>query len=731
MLNKFPFFKQLDAMDCGATCLRMIAKYYGKTYTLKFLREMCYTDREGVSLLGISDAAERIGLRTLCARLSFSNVKNEAPLPFIAYWRERHFVVVYKINKKYVYIADPGHGLLKLSITDFIKGWANFNNNNEEEGFALFLEPSPNFYEQEDDNKKNKVSLAYYFNYLKPYKKYFTQIFIGLIVSTAIQLIFPFTTQALVDIGINTQDISFIYLILLAQLILFLSRTTTEFIRSWLLLHITSRINISILSDFLIKLMKLPVSFFDKKVTGDIIQRMQDHSRIQDFLTTSSLNTLFSIINIIIFGGILAFYNIKMFLIFFFGSIVYLIWITLFLNKRKELDYKNFEQSARIQNSTIQLLSGMQEIKLQSCEKQKRWEWEKIQAKLFKLNIKSLVLGQIEGSGAGFINEFKNILLTFYAAKSVIDGEMTLGMMLASQYIIGQLNGPVIGLIGFTQTAQSAKISMERLGEIHNMNNEESESLTKEVLDSENSDISIENLSFQYGGPRSTYVLKDLNLKIPSGKVTAIVGSSGSGKTTLLKLLLKFYPTTEGKICFGNTNINDIQFKVWRDKFGVVMQESFIFSDSIAENIIIGTEKIQKEKLKEAAKIANIREFVEKLPLGYNTKIGPDGQGISQGQRQRLLIARAVYKDPKILLLDEATNSLDAQNEKVIINNLNDFFKGRTVVVVAHRLSTVKNADQIVVLDQGKVVEIGTHKQLIELKGSYFNLIKNQLELGD
>jgi ATP-binding cassette subfamily B protein len=729
MVNSFPFYKQLDAMDCGPSCLRMITKYYGRAFSLQALRDKCFVSREGVSLLGISDGAESIGLRTLPARLSMKNLAENSPLPCIVYWRQRHFVVVYKIKKNIVYIADPAHGLLKLTTKEFEHGWINTTGEEDPEGFALFLEPGPEFYKTSQEENERKIGFKHFFYYLYIYRKYLFQIFLSLFIVTIIQLIIPFSTQAIVDIGINNKDLGFIYLILLAQIVLFISRSSTEIIRGWLLLHITIRINISVLSDFLAKIMKLPVSFFDKKRTGDLLQRLADHTNIESFLTRSCIHALFSIINLLTFGAILALYNLPLFGIFFAGSVLYLLWIIIFLKRRKDLNYKFFEQSAEIQNATIQLLTGIQEIKLQSCEKQKRWEWERIQAKIFKLNLKTLALGQIEGNGASFINEIKNILITFYAAKTVIDGEMTLGMMLAAQFIIGQLNGPILALIEFIQSAQSAKISLERLGEIHNIKDEEDNSLPLEPAE-KGQDIVIKNLSFQYGSKRSPYVIKDLNLTIPYGKVTAIVGSSGSGKTTLLKLLLKFYSCNEGSINFGSTNINNIRYSIWRKKFGVVMQESFVFSESIARNLTVGEEQIDKEKLKHAINVANIKELIETLPIGYNTKIGQDGQGLSQGQRQRLLIARAVYKDPEILLLDEATNSLDANTEKTILNNLTEFYKGRTVVVVAHRLSTVKNADQIVVLDKGQIIETGNHKELIEAKGSYYNLVSNQLELG-
>lgn len=733
MRKKFPFYLQLDAMDCGATCLRMIAKHYGKEISITKLRDRCFTNREGVSLLEISDAAESIGLHTLCARLSFENLAKEAPLPCIVHWRERHFLIVYAVKKNIVYVSDPAHGLVTYSIEEFKKAWISSGNNEEPEGFALFLEPRADFYEEEEESRTSSrvIGSKYYLSYLRPYRKYYIQLGLSLLVATVIQIILPFLTQSMVDVGVNNQDLSFVYVVLLAQIVLLLSGKAGEFMRSWLLLHMTSRISISILSDFLIKLMKLPISFFDRKTPGDIMQRIYDHDRIQGFFTSTMIEFLFTIINFFVFGTILAFYNIQIFLIYLGFSFAYFGWIWFFLRKRKELDYKNYDQNVANHNNTLQLVTGMQEIKMQNCERQKRWEWERIQARFFKLSIQRLSLSQIEGTGAVVLMELRNIFLTFFAASLVIEGQMTLGMMLAIQYIAGQLNGITWSVINFVHVAQDAMVSIERLSEIHAKDDEEiKQSFASTPLTDDMRDIVIDKISFQYGGPRSKYVLKDLSLTIPKGKVTAIVGSSGSGKTTILKLLLKSYEPTEGTINYGETNIRNISFKNWRSKFACVMQESYMFSDTIAKNIAVGEEVINKERLKYATVAANIREFIEGLPLEYNTKIGDNGIGVSQGQRQRLFIARAVYKNSDILLLDEATNALDANNEKVIINHLNEYFQGKTVVVVAHRLSTVKNADQIVVLDEGQIVEIGTHEELVSAQGPYYNLVKNQLDLN-
>ena len=603
----------------------------------------------------------------------------------------------------------------------------------EDTGIALLLEPTPEFYNKEFDEDyriDNSKSFRSIFQYLQPYKKLVVQLLIGLLLGSLLQLIFPFLTQSIVDVGINTANIHFVYIVLFAQLALFAGRLSVEFIRNWILYHISSRINIAILTDFLIKLMKLPMSYFDSKKTGDIMQRMDDHHRIQNFLTGTSLNTLFSIFNLLIFSFVLAMYNVLIFFVFISASLLYIFWIAVFLKKRKQLDYKQFEIFAQQQSKTIQIVQGMQEIKLHGCEKQKRWEWERLQAKIFRLGIKGLALNQWEQTGAFFINESKNIVITFLSAQAVINGQMTLGGMLAIQYIAGQLNGPIEQMIGFVQSWQLAKISLDRLNEVHSLTDEEP---ANQILNTElptDKRINLNNVSFTYPGAGNQAVLKDINLNIPAGKITAIVGTSGSGKTTLLKLLLRFYDTQKGAIKAGGIEVTNLSHKTWRQSIGVVMQDSFIFSDSIAANIAIGDEIINIQKLKEAATIANILEFIESLPLGFNTKIGAEGNGISAGQKQRILIARAVYKCPDYIFFDEATNSLDSNNESIIMKNLAGFFKNKTVLVVAHRLSTVKNADQIVVLNNGVITECGTHSELTNMKGEYFTLVKNQLELG-
>ncbi len=831
----FPHFRQRNQMDCGPTCLYIISKHYGRNFSIEKLRELTEIGKEGVNILGISDAAEKIGFRTLAVQPTLQQLKEDVKLPCILHWSQNHFVVLYKIKKPSpfsfgegsgmrFYISDPGKSLLKYTEKEFVEGWItgivqseetslqpisegegtrmgvekvvdNFQhqptkniliinpdlvetgeNNSQQSplgsspfpspspserigevipnqssvtsskfplhpegigeavGIALVLEPTPAFYNNhydEDYNEQKSNRFGSIISYLFPYKKLIVQLMLGLLLGSLLQLILPFLTQSVIDKGVNTGNLPFVYIILFAQLALFAGRLGVEFIRGWILYHISSRINISILTDFLIKLMKLPVSYFDSKKTGDIMQRMNDHSRIQSFLTGTSLSTLFSLFNLVIFSVVLAMYNMGIFAVFVIASVLYILWILIFLKKRKQLDYKQFDIAAAEQSKTMEIVQGMQEIKLHGCEKPKRWQWERLQARTFRLGMKGLALNQWQQTGAFFINEGKNIFITFLAAQAVINGQITLGGMLAIQYIIGQLNSPIEQMINFVQSWQLAKISLDRLNEIHSLTDEEpSNKLLSTILPTDKT-IELSNISFTYPGAGNETVLKNINLLIPNGKITAIVGTSGSGKTTLLKLLLKFYAAQTGTVKNGGNDIENISHRTWRKAIGVVMQESFIFNDSIAANIAVGDENIDTISLKQAAITANILEFIESLPLGFNTKIGGEGVGVSAGQKQRILIARAVYKNPDYIFFDEATNSLDANNETVIMKNLAYFFENRTVVVVAHRLSTVKNADNIVVLNKGMITEVGTHNELIKLKGEYFTLVKNQLELGE
>jgi len=734
LLKNFPTYKQIDSKDCGPACIKIIVKYFGGNISIQALRQLCETNRSGSSLLNISNAAEKIGIRTLAVKIALNDII-EASLPCILHWNKNHYVVLYKIKNNELYISDPAHGLLKYSQEEFLKSWIG-NNADEttEEGIALLLETTPKFFEDINDNSVEAGMKPFGFSmlstYVWKYKKFLWQLIIGLLAGSLLQLVFPFLTQSVVDVGIKNQDVHFVYLILFAQLFLFIGRTAIEVIRSWILLHLSTRINISLVSDFFIKLMSLPIAFFDTRMTGDILQRINDHRRIERILTSSSLSTLFSLFNLVIFGMVLAYYSLAIFGIFVVGSVLYFGWILIFFKKRRDLDYKRFSQVSQEQSKVIELINGMQEIKLHNAEKQKRWGWEHLQARLFKISVEGLALEQYQSVGSNFINELKNILITVLSAILVIEGKITLGMMLAISYIVGQLNAPITQLIQFMRELQDAKISLERLAEIHNKEDEDSIKLDKINDLDENQDIKVEEVDFRYTGSEAE-VLKKLSLSIPANKITAIVGVSGSGKTTLMKLLLKFYDPNVGKISIGNQDLKNISQKSWRDLCGVVMQEGYIFNDTIANNIAVGSDYIDKDRLKQAVDIANIQDFIGTLPLSYNTKIGMEGVGLSTGQKQRLLIARAVYKNPKFLFFDEATSALDANNEKEIMKKLNTFFENKTVVVIAHRLSTVKNADQIVVLDQGKIVELGGHKELVDLKGNYYKLVKNQLELGN
>lgn len=720
----FQVYKQLDGMDCGPSCLRMVAKHYGRSYNLRTLSKLCGFNREGVSLLGLSETAEKIGFRSIGVRLNTEQLK-KAKIPCILHWRHYHFVVLYKIKKNKYYIADPAAGLVTLDEATFINSWASENGS----GIGLLLSPTPQFYEQ-DDEKGDEIRWAFLLRYLITYRKLVFQLLLALGVGSILQLITPFLTQSVIDIGINTRNLNFIYIILIAQAMLIIGRVSVEFIRSWILLHVSTRVNVSILTDFLIKLMKLPISFFDTKMTGDIMQRMNDQKKIESFLTGSTLSTLFSVVNLLVFSVVLAYFNAAIFFVFVVSSSLYTTWIVIFLKRRRTLNYKSFEVASKNQSSIVQLVNGMQEIKLNNCEQQKRWEWEHIQARLFKFNVKNLALSQYQQGGSAFINEGANLLITFLSAKAVIDGNLTLGAMMAVQYIIGQLNSPIQQFLGFIQGYQDAKISLERLNEIHQMEDEEPTNRDWNHSLPHNKNITINNLTFRYPGAGNEPVLEKIDLYIPHGKTTAIVGMSGSGKTTILKLLLRFYEPEKGEIKVGDQLLDNFSFKAWRSQCGVVMQDGFIFSDTIERNIAVGDDYPDREKLKHAIKVANIQDFIDGLPLGLNTKIGAEGNGISQGQRQRMLIARAVYKNPHYIFFDEATNALDANNERIIMNNLDEFFAGRTVVIVAHRLSTVSNADNIIVLDKGRIIEQGSHYELTALKGDYYRLVKNQLELG-
>lgn len=735
-MPKLKIIYQRDSRDCGPASLKMITDYYGNNYNLEEIQSLFHIGKSGVALLSISEAAEKIGFKTLGCIIPFKKLVEEVPLPCILHWEQNHFTVLYKVRKRNLlnrnlklFVADPALGKTIYSEQEFKEKWLSTRMEGTNRGILLMLEPSSRFF-YTNKQEKSKSGLKFLISYFARYRKFFVQLILGLIFGCFVQLIFPFLTQLIVDQGIMHKDFRFIYVILFAQMMLILSRASVDFIRSWILLHISTRINISIISDFFIKLMKLPMSYFDSKLTGDILQRIDDHERVEKLITTRSLETLFSLFTLLIFGIVLSQYSIKIFLVFIIGSALYGLWLLLFLRKRRVLDYKLFDISSKEHSMNYQLIQGMQEIKLNDYETIKRWEWEDIKAEMFNLNISILQLNQKQEAGNIVINESKNILITVIAALSVINNEMSMGMMLATQYIIGQLSVPIEQTMNLVNYIQDSKLSLDRINEIHRKDDEDSKELNNSQFEVQDKSIILKDIAFQYQGPKSPYVLKNISISIRQNETTAIVGASGSGKTTLLKLILKYYQPLKGSIHIGSYDLSSISAKKWRKSCGVILQDSFLFSESIARNIALTDREIDKNRLVLAAKTANIHDFIMQLPLKYNTEIGNEGQNLSHGQRQRILIARIIYKNPDFIFLDEATNALDADNEKIIINNLNEFYKGKTAIIVAHRLSTVKNADKIIVLDHGKVVEEGTHYELIKKHGMYYHLVVNQLELG-
>ena len=730
--KKFICLNQRDSMDCGPACLQSIAYYYGKKIEITKVRDLCHITRNGVSLLGIAKAAESLGFKTRGVKINLENLIKSNNFPCILHWRQEHFVILYKVkikkNKTIFYVADPAAGNITVDEASFKKAWCSHITNNEDIGVCLFLEPTLKFRNKTIVNNNNSNnSLLKFISYIKVYKKYYFQLFIGLILGAIFQLVFPFLTEKVIDKGIGHHDLNIIFIILIGFLFFIICESIVNLLRSTLLLHISARINITIVSDYLYKLLRLPLGYFDKKFTGDILQRVKDHDKIESFLVSDLLNIIYSFLTILIFGILLLIFNHYIFIIFLIGSLIYIVWILFFLKKRKIIDYRRFIISSLNQSSLYQLIMGIKDIKLNNCELEKRWEWEKIQVKLFKINISGLKLQQIQSIGGNLINEIKNILIILFSAYLVIKGEITLGSMMAIQYINGQLNTPVINIISYILSLQDAKLALDRSNEVNNENSEFDNKQLFSEINNKKLNISINKVYFRYNDPYSTYILEDISLNIPYGKTTAIVGISGTGKTTLFKLLLGFYKPEKGQILIGNYNLNEIDPSWWRSKCGVVMQDGFIFNDTIANNICINQEELNEEKIIQVCKITNIFDFIMKLPLNFNTKLGDDGLIISQGQKQRILIARALYKNPDFIFLDEATNSLDTKNESEITRSLYEFTKDKTKIIIAHRLSTIKNADQIIVLDKGKIIEIGNHKSLVENKGSYYHLVNNQL----
>ncbi len=725
---RFPHDFQMDAKDCGPACLKIIAKYYGRYYSQQYLRDLCGITREGVSFLDISYAAEKIGLRSVSLTASINELVFKLPLPCIIHWDDQHFIVVYKATKNRIYVSDPAKGLTSYTLEEFKTKWYKKGQNI---GIVMVLEPMANFKQIEAHERIERFkSFENLINYFTPYKKAFGILFFVLLIATGLQAILPFISKAVIDIGIYTRDISFIYLMLLGNIVLLLSLTFSNILRDWVLLHVSTRVNISLISDYLIKLMKLPVSFFENKLVGDILQRAYDHERIRSFVMNNSISMFFSMITFLVFSIILLIYNSVIFFIFITGSLFYVTWILTFLNIRKKLDWEYFDLNAKNQSYWVETVGNIQEIKINNYEDIKRWKWEAIQARIYKLSLKVLKINNAQALGAQFINSLQNIAVVFFCAVAVINGEITFGVMISTQFIIGMMNGPVAQLVGFIQSAQYAKISFMRINEIHQLQDEDD--MTSVISNNFelplDKSLIVKNLSFQYS-PQAPLVLKNIYLNIPEGKVTAIVGDSGCGKSTLLKLLLRLYLPSYGEICIGEMNLNNISLRQWRAKCGSVMQEGKLFNDTIQNNIVLNDENVDYKALQQAVEVANISKEIEAMPQGYQTMIGEMGRGLSGGQRQRVLIARALYKKPDYLFLDEATNALDTINEQKIVKALNNVFKNRTVIIVAHRLSTIRRADQIIVLKSGMVAEVGNHESLMEDKRYYYELIQSQYEL--
>ncbi|MDB5146268.1 MAG: transporter ATP-binding protein [Mucilaginibacter sp.] len=727
MLKSFPTDRQLDMMDCGPSCLKIIAKHYGKYYSLQHLRDKCGVSREGVSFLDLSYAGESIGLRSMATSSTIEDLTHIVPLPAIIHWDNSHFVVVYKVSAKKVYLSDPAKGLVSYPVRDLERYWYD---ESRERGSVLIIEPQADFKQREaGDRIERKKTIENIISYFTPYKRSFLNVFVVMLVATLLQAFLPFISKAVIDIGIHTNDLHFINIVLIANITIILCMTLSNAVRDWILLHVTSRINIALISDYLIKIMRLPVTFFENKMVGDILQRANDNERIRSFITNNSLNLLFSGLTFLIFSIILLIYNGIMFSIFFAGSVLYIFWVLAFMKVRKKIDWEYFGLVSKNQSFWVETVSAITDIKLNNYETKKRWRWEKIQAQIFKLNQKTQAISNWQSSGAQCIDSLKNLLITFFAARAVIAGDITFGVMISTQFIIGMLSGPVNQFVSFIISAQYAQISFLRLNEVHQIPDEEEDEKLNDIQLPSNRSLALKNLSFQYHH-NGALILKNINLVIPEGKVTAIVGDSGSGKSTLLKILLRLYKPSYGDLCIGDMNLNTLSLRNWRNVCGAVMQDGKIFSDTILNNIVLEDEKIDFERLKQAVSAANIATEIEQLPLGYNTVMGEMGRGLSGGQKQRILIARALYKNPDFLFFDEATNALDAINEQKIVQALDDVFKGKTVIVVAHRLSTIRKADQIVVLKDGSVTETGNHETLMQRRGHYFNLIQSQFDNG-
>ena len=723
ILKRFPTEYQMDAKDCGPASLKMVAKYFGRYYSLQYLRDKCGITKEGVSLLGISAAAESIGLHTAAFKCTIDDVITKVPFPVIVHWNENHFIVVYYADKKHVWVSDPVKGHVKYTKHEFMEGWYL---KNEDRGVLLALEPTSDFKLSKQEKEQEKNSFLSILRYFMPYKKQFLLIFFVMMVVTLLQGILPFISKAVIDIGISSSDVTFINMVLVGNITILLSVMVFNVVRDWILMHITARVNIALISDYLVKLMKLPVTFFENKLLGDILQRAQDHERIRSFIMNNSLSLIFSVFTFVIFSIILLVYNAAIFLIFIAGSALYVVWVLLFLRIRKKLDWQYFELISRNQSYWVETVSAIQDIKIYNYERSRRWKWEEIQARLYHVNKRVLAVTNMQNLGAQFIENIKNMAITFFCATAVINGDITFGVMISTQFILGMLNGPLVQFIGFIVSAQYAKISFLRMNEIRQLEDEdELLSVGATTILPEDKSLILKNVMFQYA-PHLPMVLTNINLIIPENKVTAIVGSSGCGKSTLLKLLVRLYKPSYGTVNMGGMNVTALNLRTWREMCGVVMQDGKMFSDTIKNNIVLDDENVDEAQLIKCCRIAQIKEEIDQRPRGFDTEIGEQGRGLSGGQKQRLLIARALYRNPKYLFLDEATNALDTVNEQKIVQALNSAFENRTVVIIAHRLSTIRHADQIVVMDKGNIVEVGNHETLLGHHGRYFQLIESQ-----
>jgi ATP-binding cassette subfamily B protein len=726
--KRFPICYQLDTMDCGLACLDMIARHHGREYPRQFIREVCPHDRLGSSLSAIAHGAERLGFRTLSVKISFDDLKQKAPLPCIAFWPYGHYVVVHRIRGDRVYIADPAAGLTVYSREEFEDCWLMADDDRRDWGVILLLEPD-NQYQAPAPDASFTATADLWRPLSRDLKRHLIPVGAGILISLATQLALPFISAAVIDIGVADRNFSIVLIFIIAQLALLFSRLGVKLLQEWMLAYIGIRVDMKLVAQFLTKLTRLPMSFFDGKLIGDLIQRINDHKSLQQFLTQSLWQVLSAMLSLMVFGTALAFFKPILFGQFAAGAALYIIFLALFMKNQRLLNHKAFHLSAQRHGLIVEFLSGMQEIKLNNAEQQRRWQWEVAQHAIGKVQIKAQLLNYLQSTGCQAIIEINNLILTLLVVREVINGQSSLGAMVAVQYIIGQLSWPLNQIAMLLYQSHDAALSYTRAREVHQIQNEERPA--SQAIPDECADIEFRNVSFSYGGGSRNLLFRDLNLTIPRGKTTAIVGRSGSGKTTLLKLLLKFYEVSGGEINLGRVNINRLSHQRWRELCGVVMQDGYIFSDTILSNIAVADEDPNTDRVAEVAREAQIASFIESLPLGYETRIGRDGVGISRGQAQRILIARALYKDPKYLFFDEATSALDAETESVIVDQLREIMSGKTAVVIAHRMSTVRHADQIILLDQGEIVEVGTHEELVACRGGYFNLVRNQLELGE